>query len=94
MIKKFGIKTRVREYEVNGEKKGVFMEVGKITQFENGGLGFEYYSSPDTKFYVFEDKPKEESTVSEKENVDTSTGEAPKEEIPYPEDINPEEIPF
>jgi len=28
------------------------------------------------------------------ETVDTTTGEAPKEEIPYPEDINPEDIPF
>ncbi len=84
MIKKFGIKTRVREYEVNGEKKGVFMEVGKITQFEDGGLGFEYYSNPDTKFYVFEDKPKTEATVAKTETLENSDGRA----------INPDEIPF
>ena len=82
MIKKFGIKTKVREYEKDGEKKSVFMEIGKITQFENGGLGLEWYSQPDTKFYVFEDKPKTEN-VNKEDSIDISTGEVPDSEIPF-----------
>lgn len=70
-MKKYNITTQ-KTYQLNGEEKKAYPQVGKLVQFDAtedrpAGFIFEWNSQPDTKFYVFEDKPKEDN-VNQKFN--------------------------
>lgn len=54
-----------REYEKNGETKTAWSNVGKLIRFDATdtkpeGFVVELFMFPNTKFMVFEEKPKEE----------------------------------
>ena len=57
-MKKFNI-VRPRKYEVNGEEKTQWLQVGKIIQFDDGNLMLELNHTSEV-YKVFEEKPKEE----------------------------------
>lgn len=64
-MKKFNISVP-KKYTSNGEEKTFWANVGKLTFFpktesKEAGFALELYMFPDTKFGVFEDKPKEDS---------------------------------
>lgn len=50
----------VKRYEKNGEKKTIWLPVGRLKTLDNGKKFLELCMFPDTDFYVFEDKKKEE----------------------------------
>ena len=57
-----------REYDKNGEKKTAWSNVGKLVRFEaNGekpeGFVIELFMFPNTKFMVFEEKPRDEQVA-------------------------------
>lgn len=74
-MKRFKISTQTT-YKKNGEEKKYYPEVGKITQFDDGGLALDLNMFPDTKFYVFEDKPKEAPKMTD-EQVEEMIQEEP-----------------
>lgn len=49
-----------REYEKDGEKKSVWLKCGTLKTLDNGKKFIELNMFPDTSFYVFEQKKKEE----------------------------------
>lgn len=64
-MKKYNI-TTVKSYEKNGEQKKFYPNVGTLTKFDATndkpeGFILELNMFPDTKFFVFEEKPKEET---------------------------------
>jgi len=66
-MKRYTVNTK-RTYTKDGEEKTVWNRVGTIIQFDDG-LGFEWFVQPDTKFYVFEDKPREEKVEQKDEDA-------------------------
>ena len=50
-----------REYEKNGEKKVIWMNCGKMRETDDGKKFLEINIFPNTPFYLFEQKKKEES---------------------------------
>lgn len=76
-----------RKYMKEGEEKTAWSNVGKLVYFEATDVKpasfiVELAMFPDTKFGVFEDKPREERAHR------TEVPQAPKDEI------NPDDIPF
>lgn len=72
-MQKFNISVP-REYEKNGEKKTFWGNVGKLTKFDATaskpeGYVIELYMYPNTKFMVFEDKPKEAMATEEEGTI-------------------------
>lgn len=57
-IKRFNVVTKTT-YQQNGEEKTKWNNVGRIVQFDNGGIKLELNMYPNTDFAVFEEKPKE-----------------------------------
>jgi hypothetical protein len=51
-----------REYEQNGQKKAKWYNVGVLKVTDDGKQFIELNMFPNTPFYVFEQKKKEEST--------------------------------
>lgn len=70
MAKRYTVNTK-RTYTKDGEEKTVWNRVGTITQFEDG-FGFEWFTQPDTKFFVFEEKPREQGQSAQSNTVDDS----------------------
>jgi hypothetical protein len=76
-----------KKYTKDGEEKTAWKNIGTLVQFpatdvKPEGFILELNMFPDTKFGVFEDKPREERA-----SRDTAS-QAPKDEI------NPDDIPF
>ncbi len=71
---------RPNKYEKNGEEKTQWLDVGRIVQFDDGGLKLELNHTSE-KFMVFERKPKEQSYSAPPQQDNSS-------------DINVEDIPF
>lgn len=68
-MKKYNITTKTT-YQQNGEEKTRWNKVGTITEFDAsqdrlGGLKVELNMYPDTKFYTFEDKPREDQATQQ-----------------------------
>lgn len=85
-MKKYNISVP-KKYEKNGEEKTYWANVGKLVKFDATsekpeGFIIELNMFPETKFMVFEDKPKEQKEVG------TKATEYPVEEE------NPDNIPF
>jgi len=53
---------RKKQYEKNGETKSVWLDVGRIVQFDDGGLALELNHTSE-KFSVFEQKEKVEGAA-------------------------------
>lgn len=71
-MKRFNITTQ-GTYTKNGEEKKTYPQIGKLVHFpkiedKEEGFILELNMFPNTKFYVFEDTPKEK-----KEDYETST---------------------
>lgn len=71
-MKKFNITTQ-KTYTYNGEEKKSYPRVGTLTYFEasegkSEGYKLELNMHPDTKFYVFEDKPRQEQQATQNFN--------------------------
>ncbi len=87
-MKRFNISVP-KKYTKDGEEKTAWNRVGTLVKFEATsdkpeGYILELGIFPDTKFGVFEDKPREEQP-------------APKENTPTVDvsgEVNPEDIPF
>lgn len=63
-MKRFTINTK-KLYTANGEEKAAWNRVGTLVYFpktedKEAGFALELNMYPDTKFFVFEDKPKED----------------------------------
>ena len=62
-MQRYNIVTK-KTYEKNGETKTLWLNCGNLTRFEKAGepdsFAIELNMMPDTKFYVFEQKPREE----------------------------------
>ena len=63
-MKKFNISVP-KKYMKDGEEKTFWSNVGKLVYFpkteeKEAGFALDLYMFPDTKFGVFEDKPKDE----------------------------------
>lgn len=63
-VKTYNIVTKT-EYDQNGETKKRWNRVGRLVKFPEsergeGGYKMEMFMYPDTAFYVFEDKPRDE----------------------------------
>ncbi len=73
-----------KKYTKDGEEKTAWNNVGKLVGFknENGEVSFklELFIFPETKFGVFEQKPKETPKV---ENPVENTGNIDNSEIPF-----------
>ena len=50
-----------KEYEQNGEKKVVWLKCGTLKETDEGKKFIELNQAPDTTFFVFEPKAKEEN---------------------------------
>lgn len=91
-MKKLNIVTK-RTYQGNdGTMKNVWFTVGTLTVFEATndrpeGYSIELGMFPETKFHVFEQKEKNAQAPAQKPKVAGT-------EIDYPQDVNPEDIPF
>lgn len=57
-MRKFNINSK-KVYTKNGEEKTVWLPVGTLTEFDDG-FGIELNFLPDTKLFVFEQKPKDQ----------------------------------
>ena len=57
-VKRFAIKA-IGHYEKDGEQKAKYRPVGMLCQFDDGGLAFEWYATPDIKFGVYPDEYKQ-----------------------------------
>jgi len=71
-MKRFNINT-AKKYTKDGEEKTQWNRVGTLVEFKEGEFALELNMFPDTKYFVFEDKPK----------TDTSNGTIPPEAIPF-----------
>lgn len=49
-----------RTYEKDGVEKAVWMNCGKLKELDDGKKFIELSMFPDTSFYIFEQKPKED----------------------------------
>ncbi len=58
-MKKYVINTQTK-YMKDGEEKTFWNKVGTIVDFEDKGMRLNLFMFPETRFYVFEDKPKEQ----------------------------------
>lgn len=68
-MQKFNITTKTT-YTFNGEEKTKWNKVGQITKFDATegkpeGYKLEWFVQPDTKFYVFEEKPREDQATQQ-----------------------------
>ena len=66
-MKRFNITTQ-KTYTSNGEEKKTYPRVGTLVYFPASegkaeGYRLELNMQPDTKFYVFEDKPREDTAT-------------------------------
>ncbi len=100
-MKKYNVVTK-KVYVKDGQEKKQWMNVGTLTHFpKNGdrdeGFILELAMFPDTKFSVFEQKPRE--NVQRENKVDDSGEQKAyaqsQTKVEYPtDDITPEDIPF
>jgi hypothetical protein len=84
-MKRYNIVTR-KTYEKDGEEKVQWLRVGTLAQFpktaeKEESFILELSMFPHTKFFVFEQKKKEEKAAGEKPEVETD--EVAEEEIPF-----------
>ena len=94
-MKKFNIVTKKTYKDRNGQDKAQWNSVGSLvyfpaTQDKREGYKLELNMHPNTAFYIFEQKPKEERRGVSSGYM--KGGEAGSE--PMLDDINPGEIPF
>lgn len=96
-MRRFNICTR-KTYEKNGEEKAFWPNVGTLVEFDqtennpDGGFALELNMFPDVKFYVFENKPKDQGQTPPK-RMPKSKEE--QDSIEYDDgEVNPEDIPF
>ena len=61
-MKTFTVNTKT-EYEKDGEIKTLWHRIGRIVIFDEGAPKLELFMHPDTKFFTFEDKPKEDGDM-------------------------------
>ena len=52
-----------KEYEQNGEKKVIWLKCGVLKTTDKGKRFIELNHMPNTTFFVFENKPKEEEAL-------------------------------
>lgn len=77
-MKRYNI-VRPKKYTArDGIEKTIWLQVGTITQFDDGGLGLELNHTSE-KLMVFEQKPKENNH----ENQSSKEPEIRAEDIPY-----------
>lgn len=57
-MKRYNV-VRPKKYTSHGEEKTVWLQVGTITQFDNGGLALELNHTSE-RLMVFEQKPREQ----------------------------------
>ena len=80
-----------KKYMKDGVEKTQWNNVGKLIKFDATqdkpeGFVLELHMFPDTKFGVFEDKPREEKKVSDPADI---------AKVEYPEEeVNADDIPF
>lgn len=84
-MKRYNI-TTLKTYEKNGETKKYYPQVGSMVRLDAKddkpeGFILELNMFPDTKFYVFEEKPKDEPKPSS--NIPPQAREDSDEEIPF-----------
>jgi hypothetical protein len=102
-MKKYNISVP-KKYTKDGVEKIQWNNIGKLVRFDATtdkpeGFALELHMFPDTKFGVFEDKPKENTNT---ENFDKKESQAFEESkigrvasnTIIENDINPEDIPF
>lgn len=75
-MQRFNVNTK-KTYTKNGEEKNVWNTVGTITQFDNGELALELSMFPDTKYYVFPQKEREERQPVQIRQDDINVDEIP-----------------
>ena len=80
VIKKFNICVIVDTYtNKQGEEKNVWKTIGEIVDFDNGGKLLKLYATPNTRYSVFEQKPRE--AKGQEQVVDADTGQDNSENI-------------
>ncbi len=57
-----------RNYEKEGEKKVIWYKVGFLKVAETGKKYIRLFQQPNTDFFVFENKEKQEETTEEKQS--------------------------
>ena len=80
-MKRYNITTQ-KTYQQNGEEKKSYPRVGTLVKFEETeekpeGFILEWNTQPDTKFYVFEDKPREDTQQKSFNNNEISPDDIP-----------------
>jgi len=73
-----------RTYTQNGQEKTIWLNVGTMRTSDDGKEFIELNMFPNTPFYVFDKKPKEEKLI------DTDTGEVLPEDL-QPKTLTPEQ---
>jgi len=86
-MRRFNI-TCPKKYTKNGEEKTSWNRVGTLVKFDatNGkpeGYLMELNMFPDTKFAVFEDRPKGEDVQTIQQNESVNDGSASPDDIPF-----------
>jgi len=97
-MKKFTITTQT-SYTKNGEEKKTYPQVGKMTYFpktedKKEGYILELNMFPNTKFYVFEDTPKDVVKDDETGEMVPKFTTEQKKEMTVDDIASLEEIPF
>ena len=62
-MKKFTINT-AKKYKKDGQEKTQWNRVGTLVEFKEGEFALELNMFPDTKYFVFEDKPKDSTETN------------------------------
>ncbi len=94
-MRRFNICTK-KTYKVGEEEKSFWPSLGSLTEFDqtqtnpNGGFALELNMFPEVKFYVFENKPKDQNQNTQ----NTPMPKTKEEEESMSGSINPDEIPF
>lgn len=70
-----------RTYQKNGEEKTVWLQVGTLKTLDDGKRFLELNLFPNTPFYIFEPKDKQESKPKQSQVSDPEL--SPDDEIPF-----------
>ena len=87
-MKRFNIVTRRTYKKKNGEEKTQWSTIGSLVQFpasgdKSEGYAIELSMFPDTKFYVFEQKPREDRQGSAQNEQVEGNAQEGEEVIPF-----------
>ena len=79
--KRFNVTTK-KTYTKDEQEKVVWLNVGTITQFDDG-MSLELNMFPVTKFFVFEQKPKEQGQQGQSNQERAMESEGVPSDLPF-----------